>query len=141
MNRLHLLPRYAQNLYTSYGSNWIESQDSYSYNAKDENVKCPRCLEYNLPKYYPGALGFWYVNRMMTNIDALSGTFGSPKDNFMVAVSNYNDELCSPCGDDEAGQARMEQANMTTEELGMLRDWLILSKDERDEILGEYDHD
>jgi len=80
--------------------------------AKDEDVKCPRCLEYNLPKYYPGALSYWYVKYAR-----------------VFPVSTYNDELCSPCGDDEAGQARMEQANMTTEEIGMLRDWLILSKE------------
>jgi len=81
-------------------------------NAKDEDVKCPRCLEYNLPKYYPGALSYWYVKHAR-----------------VYPVSTYNDELCSPCGDDEAGQARMEQSNMSTEELGMLRDWLILSKE------------
>ena len=114
-------------------------------NAKDENVKCPRCLEYNLPKYYPGALGYWYSvrdceynsygrhGRPVLDIELfrypkqLSNYLSYP---LIKVVSNYNDELCSECGDNEAGQARMEQSNMSTEELGMLRDWLIVSKED-----------
>ena len=109
---------------------------------KDAEVGCPRCLEYNLPKYYIGALGYWYSVRNSGRpvLDVMYHYFVHLKNSrgllnylsypLIEMVSNHDDELCSNCGDNEAGQARIEQSKMTIEELGMLRDWIIVSKED-----------
>ena len=96
----------------------------------DEDIFCPRCCKFSLPRYYPGALGYWYTRQNVSSTTDTSSTEDNQAEvNGVIIYSNKGDELCSRCGDAEAGQARMEQSIMSDDELLLMRDWLIVDKD------------
>lgn len=104
-------------------------------NAFDNDTFCPRCITYSLPKYYPGALGYWYTELKISGKVSphLAWVFWKALSKLGVSgtimYSNKGDELCSRCGDDEARQARNDQDNMSDDELILLGDWLVGDKD------------